>query len=217
MTGLGKTVAVLASAVVLVGGLSSPAAAQRWLPPFVAVIVPVDAARLGASWRPGCPVGPEALRLVNMSVVGLDGRAHRGELVVADAVSGEVVDVFRDLYYKRYPIERMETVEKYGADDDKSMAANNTSAFNCRPITGGTEWSNHSYGRAIDINPVLNPYISSGGTVLPPNGAPYADRTRTDPGVIHAGDDTVRAFARRGWEWGGSWTSPIDYQHFEKP
>ncbi|WP_253890728.1 M15 family metallopeptidase [Actinokineospora diospyrosa] len=177
----------------------------------------MTAERLGKSWRPGCPVGPDALALVTLSVVGFDGRAHRGELVVARAVALEVVTAFGELYRARYPIERMLTVEKYDADDDKSMAANNTSAFNCRPITGGTEWSNHSYGRAIDINPVVNPYISGSGTVYPPNGAPYVDRTRTDPGLIHAGDATVRTFERRGWDWGGYWTTPIDYQHFEKP
>jgi hypothetical protein len=187
------------------------------LPPFIATVHQVSAERLGLSWREGCPVGPSELRLIKMTVLGFDGRAYRGELVVAAAVTREVVGTFADLYHDRYPIERMVTVEKYDADDDLSMAANNTSAFNCRPITGGTAWSNHSYGRAIDVNPVQNPYISSSGAVYPPNGAPYVDRTRTDPGLIHADDSTVRAFERRGWEWGGYWTTPIDYQHFEKP
>ncbi|MBM7773115.1 hypothetical protein JOD54_003319 [Actinokineospora baliensis] len=185
--------------------------------PYVAIIRPVTAERLGKSWRPGCPVGPEGLALVTMSTIGFDGRVHRGELVVAKDVAVEVATAFGELYRARYPIERMLTVEKYDADDDKSMAANNTSAFNCRPITGGTRWSNHSYGRAIDINPVVNPYISGSGAVYPPNGAPYVDRTRTDPGLIHADDATVRTFERRGWDWGGYWTTPIDYQHFEKP
>jgi hypothetical protein len=186
------------------------------LPSFVSTVEPVTVERLGPSWREGCPVGPNQLRLVKMSVFGFDGRTYRGELIVATSVVRDVVNTFAELYYNRFPIERMETVDKYDADDDKSMAANNTSAFNCRPITGGTSWSNHSYGRAIDINPVQNPYISRGGTVSPPNGAPYVDRTRTDQGLIHANDSTVRAFERRGWEWGGSWHSPVDYQHFEK-
>ena len=81
----------------------------------------------------------------------------------------------------------------------------------------GTAWSNHSYGRAVDINTVQNPYISRSGVVSPPAGAPFTDRARTDPGVIHAGDAVVRAFARRGWSWGGDWTDRKDYQHFEKP
>jgi hypothetical protein len=215
-----RVVAVTALGVVaLVGAGTSPAVGQRGAgaPPFSATVDTVSAERLGASWREGCPVGPDQLRLISMTVHGLDGRVYRGELIVAAAVAQDVVDTFAELYANRYPIERMVTVEQYGADDDLSMAANNTSAFNCRPITGGTAWSNHSYGRAIDVNPVLNPYISKKGTVLPPNGAPYVDRTRTDPGMIHDDDPTVRAFQARGWQWGGYWKSPVDYQHFEQP
>ncbi len=223
------SIVVIAASVVLGAGAAAGAvhAAERevrvagpaasGLPPYVAYIGPVTAERLGKSWREGCPVGPDQLRLINLSVLGFNGKVYRGELIVARAVATEVAKTFADLYFARYPIERMKTVEKYDADDDKSMAANNTSAFNCRPITGGTAWSNHSYGRAIDINTVQNPYISSSGAVYPPNGAPYVDRTRTDPGLIHADDSTVRAFESRGWSWGGYWTSPIDYQHFEKP
>lgn len=210
--GLGTGVANATEQVQRVDG---PGAAG--LPPYIAFIHPVSAERLGKSWREGCPVGPDQLRLINLSVLGFDGKVYRGELIVNAAVATEVARTFADLYFNRYPIQRMETVEKYDADDDKSMEANNTSAFNCRPITGGTAWSNHSYGRAIDVNTVQNPYISRSGTVYPPNGAPYVDRTRTDPGLIHAGDSTVRAFESRGWQWGGYWDSPIDYQHFEKP
>lgn len=186
------------------------------LGPYTAHIGPVDAQRLGASWRPGCPLGPDRLRLVSLSYVGFDSREHRGELVVADSVAQETADIFGELYAARFPIERMETVDHYGADDDRSMAANNTSAFNCRPITGGTQWSNHSYGTAIDINTLRNPYVAASGAVSPPEGRPFTDRTQTDPGMIHADDATVRSFTRRGWTWGGAWTSPIDYQHFEK-
>lgn len=227
-TRLTSIMVITASVVLGVGGAAGAApAAEREirvagpaassLPPYIAYIRPVTAERLGKSWREGCPVGPHQLRLINLSVLGFDRKVYRGELIVADAVATEVANTFADLYFARYPIERMRTVEKYDADDDKSMAANNTSAFNCRPITGGTAWSNHSYGRAIDINTVQNPYISSSGAVYPPNGTPYVDRTRTDPGLIHADDSTVRAFENRGWSWGGYWKSPVDYQHFEKP
>jgi hypothetical protein len=187
------------------------------LPPFTATVERVTAKRLGASWSPDCPVRPDQLRLINMTVLGFDGHTYRGELIVASSVTQDVIAIFGELYHNHFPIERMETTEKYDADDDRSMSANNTSAFICRPITGGAAWSNHSYGRAMDINPVQNPYISRDGTVLPPNGTPYADRTRTDQGLIHADDATVRAFERRGWKWGGYWHTPIDYQHFEKP
>ena len=195
--------------------LAAPAGSG--LPAYVAVIKPVTAERLGSSWHEGCPVGPDQLRLVSLNFVGFDGAVHRGELVINADRATEVARVFADLYFGRFPIERMETVEKYDSDDDASMAANNTSAFNCRAITGGTAWSNHSYGRAIDINTVQNPCISGSGAVYPPNGAPYVDRTQTAPGMIHAGDATEQAFTTRGWTWGGSWDTPIDHQHFEKP
>jgi hypothetical protein len=193
------------------------APSESGLPPYVAVIKPVSAERLGSSWHQGCPVGAGQLRLVSLNFLGFDGAVHRGELVVNADRATETAYAFAGLYFARFPIERMETVEKYDSDDDASMAANNTSAFNCRAITGGTAWSNHSYGRAIDINTVQNPYISGSGTVYPPNGAPYADRTLDAPGMIHAGDVSERAFTTRGWTWGGSWDTPIDYQHFEKP
>ena len=104
-------------------------------------------------------------------------------------------------------------IDVYDGSDDASMAANNTSAFNCRAVTGGSSWSEHSYGTAIDVNPLVNPYVR-GNTVLPPEGSRYADRTRDDPGMIHSGDSTVEAFSARGWIWGGTWSSPKDYQHF---
>ena len=118
-----------------------------------------------------------------------------------------------DLYAQRFPIERMQPIDVYGGDDNRSISANNTSAFNCRAVTGGTGWSEHAYGRAIDVNPFVNPYVK-GTTVLPPEAAPYADRSRRDPGMIHAGDPVVQAFLARGWKWGGYWTSLKDYQHF---
>lgn len=132
---------------------------------------------------------------------------------MAASLAEEVVAIMNDLYDARFPIERMEPVDVYDGDDDLSMAANNTSAFNCRPVTGGSSWSEHSYGRAIDINPLVNPYVR-GSTVLPPEGAQYADRSLSATGMIHGGDQVVDAFAAQGWKWGGYWDSPIDYQHF---
>jgi hypothetical protein len=126
-----------------------------------------------------------------------------------------VLGVFERLYRDRYPIRRMRLIDKYGASDRKSMAADNTSAFNCRFVAGRPGvWSQHAYGRAIDVNPIENPYVTSSGHVSPPAGRPFADRSRKVPGMIHAGDATVRAFAAAGWEWGGNWSWPKDYQHF---
>lgn len=175
--------------------------------------MPVTAADLYASWHPGCPIGPEQLRAVDLSFVGLDGAAHSGRLVVAADLAQPIVDVFADLYAARFPLARVDPIDVFDGDDDRSISANNTSAFNCRLTTGGTTWSEHAYGRAIDINPLVNPYVR-GTTVLPPEAAPYADRARTDPGMIHAGDVVVRSLAARGWQWGGDWSSLKDYQHF---
>lgn len=187
------------------------------LPPYHASVAHVTAAQLGRSWRPGCPVGPSELRRVFVSYVGFDGRAHRGELVVNVAVVGDVETVFRRLYATRFPIHRMTPVSAYGGSDDRSMAADNTSAFNCRYAVapGPKQWSVHAYGEAIDVNTVENPYLE-GGRVLPPQGAAYVDRSRYRRGMAVAGGVLVRAFASVGWLWGGRWTSSPDWQHFSK-
>jgi D-alanyl-D-alanine carboxypeptidase len=187
------------------------------LPPYVALVDPVTVERLGKSWRPDCPVGAGELRLVSLNHVGFDGRVHPGQLVVIAGLATEVAHIFADLYFGRFPIARMQTVEIHGADDERSMAANNTSAFNCRRVTRGTVWSNHAHGRAIDINPVQNPYIALDGSIHPPGGAPYVDRSRTDAGMIRPDGVVVGAFERRGWVWGGRWKEPSDYHHFDKP
>jgi hypothetical protein len=185
--------------------------------PKPARILPVTAAELGASWRPGCPLEPARLRRVEIDHLGMDGRTRRGELVVHEELVAEVVEIFRQLRRLRYPIERMRTPDHYpGAEDELSMRDNNTSAFNCRDIPGTGSWSLHAYGRAIDINPLINPYIDSTGAFQPSNAEPYVDRNRIDPGLLHEGDPAVRIFTDRGWRWGGDWQTPKDYQHFER-
>ena len=186
------------------------------LVPFDSVVVPVTADDLGVSWRDGCPVGPQDLRLLTVSYLGFDGSVGSGELVVHHEVVEDVRGVFRQLYEARYPIEQMQTIDRFDGDDDASMAVNNTSAFNCRPITGGTRWSNHAYGRAVDINPRYNPY-HRGSVVLPPDGEQFLDRSRYHPAFIREGDVVTRAFDAIGWRWGGRWTSLVDYQHFDQP
>lgn len=175
----------------------------------------VSAARLGSSHSAGCPVPPSRLRLVEVTHWGLDGRTHRGELVVHEDVASAVVQVFRRLHAARFPVQQVRTVDAYGGDDEASMAANNTSGYNCRRVTGGTAWSEHAYGRAIDVNPVQNPYVS-GTTVAPTAGRAYLDRSDVRPGMVVAGDAVVRAFAAVGWEWGGAFRSLKDYQHFSE-
>jgi hypothetical protein len=187
------------------------------LPAFHASIHAATAAELGASWRPGCPVGPAQLRTVNVSYVGFDGKAHTGAIVVNQAVTGDVERVFARLYSARFPIRRMEPVARFGGSDDRSMAADNTSGFNCRyaVANGPKTWSVHAYGEAIDVNTVENPYVLD-GKVLPPAGEPYLDRSRYRPGMAVLGGVLVRAFASVGWLWGGRWTASPDWQHFSK-
>jgi len=184
---------------------------------FRAAVSPIDpatAARMTASWRPGCPVPLDELRLVTVSHWGFDSRTRQGELVVAATDAEDIVRVFRRLFDERFPIESMRLVDEFGGDDDRSMAANNTSAFNCRPATGSTRWSEHAYGRAVDINPVQNPYVTRSGAVLPPAGETHTTRDPATPGLITDGSVVVSAFADIGWTWGGHWSSGKDYQHF---
>ncbi|MCP4756613.1 MAG: M15 family metallopeptidase, partial [Proteobacteria bacterium] len=168
------------------------------------------------SWRQGCPLPLHKLAYLRLNYWGYDGKVHRGELIVAKDIAPEVLSIFEELYQKRFPIKRMKLIEHYRGNDDHSMADNNTSAFNCRAVTGRRNvFSNHSYGVAIDINPLVNPYIA-GRIVAPKNGRKYADRKRKIKGMIVKGDACYTAFKRRGWIWGGSWISVQDYQHFEK-
>jgi hypothetical protein len=203
-------------AAVLVGaGLFVGAASAAPTPRFTAEVSPVRWAELRYSYRAGCPVGPVELRTLRLSYWGFDGRAHVGSLVVNRRVTRDVVRVFRRLHAARFPIRRMVPVSAYRGDDDASMAADNTSAFNCRSAVGSTtgSWSMHAYGLAIDVNPVENPYLL-GGRVLPPAGRRYVDRTRRRPGMAVAGGVLVEAFARVGWKWAGTWAGSPDYQHF---
>ena len=169
----------------------------------------------GVSWHRGCPVGFGELRLLTVSHWGFDGGVHRGRLVVNRDAAAAMLGVMRSLFRLHYPIRQMRLVDAYGADDRRSMAADNTSAFNCRFVAGsGGVWSEHAFGRAIDVNPVENPYVTESGYVSPPAGAPFAARSRHAQGLIHSDGPVVDAFAAAGWEWGGDWSWPRDYQHF---
>jgi D-alanyl-D-alanine carboxypeptidase len=167
----------------------------------------------GVSWRPGCPVHLRDLRLLTLSHWRFDGKSRTGRLIVHADVARELVDVFRTLYRARVPIRRLVPVDAYGASDFRSIEADNTSAFNCRYVEGTTRWSEHAYGRAIDVNPIENPYVS-GGRTSHQASVPYLDRSRRRPGMAYEGGVLVRAFDAIGWGWGGRWASVKDYQHF---
>ena len=170
---------------------------------------------IGVSWHRGCPVRIRDLRLLVLDRWTFAGTVEAGRLVVHEDQAYRVRRIFRRLFANHFPIRRMRLIDAYGGSDRRSMADDNTSAFNCRYVSGTTSWSQHAYGRAVDINPVENPYVS-GSYVSPPAGAEYADRSRHAKGMIHAGDATVRAFADHGWKWGGYWTGAKDYQHFSR-
>jgi D-alanyl-D-alanine carboxypeptidase-like protein len=167
----------------------------------------------GSTWEPGCPVGLDDLRILRLAYRDRAGGVHRGVLIVHADVADAMLRVFRTLYDAGYPIRKMRPMDDYDGDDQRSMTDDNTSAFNCRRVKGTTRWSEHAYGRAVDVNPFENPWVKD-GEVDPPAAKAYADRTRTEPELIHHGDAVWRAFHSVGWEWGGDWNSPKDYQHF---
>ena len=173
----------------------------------------------GKSYGENCDVPYEELRYIKVLHWGFDGETHIGEMIVNKAIAEDVVEIFKELYEAKYPIERMVLVDEYDADDNTSMAANNSSAFNYRVIEGTKRISLHSYGMAIDINPLYNPYVHTvdGERVVTPlEGAKYEDRSLDCPYYIHAGDACYEAFIKRGFTWGGNWKSNKDYQHFQK-
>jgi hypothetical protein len=188
------------------------------VPGFHARVAPLSpaqqAAMTGVSWHRGCPVPLSALRMLTLSYVGFDGRVHTGQLVANADAASTLVGVFRDLYAARFPIRRMVPVDAYKGNDDASVQADNTSAFNCRRVQGTTSWSEHAYGRAIDVNPIENPDMNATVATKHPASKPYFDRTRHRPGMAWAGGVLVRAFSTRGWGWGGVWGGEPDYQHF---
>jgi hypothetical protein len=169
----------------------------------------------GNSMHSHCPVGFGDLRLVALRHWGFDSDVHRGELVVHRDAVAAMRSAMRDMYRAHFRIRRMRLIDDYGGDDHRSMSADNTSAFNCRYVAGKPGvWSRHAYGRAIDINTIENPYVTPSGYVSPPEGRPYANRSRHEPGMIHHGDATWRAFTGAGWGWAGDWSGTKDYQHF---
>ena len=200
-------IAALLVIVAIAGGVS---AARGAAPVFSAKVETVRGQDLRFSYRPACPVGPARLRTVELSYWDFAGEPKVGRIVVARRVADDVVDVFRQLWTKRFPIRRLQPISTYRGDDEASMAADNTSGFNCRFVAGTKHWSMHAYGEAIDVNTVENPYVR-GSTVKPPAGRAFLDRSRYRKGMAVPGGVLVRAFASVGWKWGASFG---DYQHF---
>lgn len=174
-----------------------------------------------------CPITPAMLRYLPLLHRTADGTIKTGEMVVAKEIAGDVAAIFLRLYREGYPIERIRLIDDYGASDEKSMEANNTSAFCYRQVSGTRRLSKHSRGLAIDINPLYNPcfHYSRGKNgqptrritrVQPASATPYTDRTKAFGYKIEAADLAVKLFKEKGFRWGGDWRSMKDYQHFEK-
>lgn len=169
-----------------------------------------------SAWYANCPISLNELAYVELTYWGFDNQAHQGVLIVNKVLAKDVVAIFKVLYLHRFPIQKMVPIQEYNNDDAASMAANNTSSFSCRPVTGHKGLvSQHSYGRAIDINPLINPYVKK-NKILPKEGAPFADRSQPLPGKITKDSIVYREFIKRGWDWGGHWRDVHDFQHFEK-
>ena len=143
-----------------------------------------------------------------------------GELICNKAIAQDLLTIFRELYDNHYPIERMQLIDDFDANDEKSMRANNTSCFCYRTISNSTKISKHALGLAVDINPLYNPYYrryrNGRVKIQPSNAARYCDRKKQFAYKIDSNDLCYKLFIKHGFQWGGAWTSLKDYQHFEK-
>lgn len=175
----------------------------------------------GKSFKADCPIPRSDLRYLHVLHVGFDGKTYEGEIVCHKVIANDLLEIFRQLYIRNYQIERITLVDDYGGDDEASMRANNTSAFNFRFINGTNKISKHGKGLAIDINPLQNPCVSKrkNGELLiePATAKQYIDRTKDFTHKIDQDDPCYKIFKAHGYEWGGNWKSLKDYQHFELP
>ncbi len=197
----------------LVAGALAATPARSWHSAVRELTTEEVAAMTGVVWRPGCPVALGDLVRVEVALASPDGSGGEGAIVVHRSAAEVVEGALHTLWELDFPIARMEPIEAYGGDDTRSMEANNSSGFNCRPKTGGGGWSRHSYGTAVDLNPLWNPWVK-GERVEPAAARPWADRMDKKVGMFLRESTAVRAFTDRGWRWGGSWGSAKDYQHF---
>jgi len=175
----------------------------------------------GKSWHKGCPVALKDLRYVRVKHRNFFRSEKMGEIIVHKDVAKELVSIFRELYNIKYPIRQMRLVSDFRGSDWQSIEADNTSAFNCRKATGSKKWSKHSYGKAIDLNSIENPYISRKGRIVHKASLKYRKRihknnTYADKAVLLKDDKATKIFKKYGWEWGGDWSGVKDYQHFSK-
>ena len=174
----------------------------------------------GKSYKDNCTVPVCDLRYLHVLHIGFDGETHEGEIVCHKLIAEDLLEIFEELYNAKYPIEKIKLVDEYNADDEASMAANNSSSFNFRFISYTKKISKHGYGLAMDINTLYNPYVKTVNgqlSIEPANAAEYVDRSKDFPHKIDENDLAYKLFVSHGFEWGGAWKNSKDYQHFEVP
>ena len=175
----------------------------------------------GGSYKSYCPISLSDLRYIKLKYIGFDNKEHTGELIVNKSIAKDIVSIFKKLYEARYPIKQMRLVSDFGASDFASIEADNTSAFNCRYVDGTHKWSNHTFGKAIDINPIENPYVSRSGHTSHKKSYQFVKRVRKNSSaaykaLILKNDYITKLFKAHGFRWGGDWRCCKDYQHFDK-
>ena len=174
----------------------------------------------GKSYQPNPYIRRADLRHVRVLHYDRNGLIRIGEMVCNKTIAQELVEIFRELYRHKYPIERMQLIDDYGADDERSMRANNSSCFCYRTVANSKQLSKHARGLAVDINPLYNPYVrrraDGSEKIQPATAARYCDRTKSFPYKIDRNDLCYRLFTSHGFRWGGTWKSVKDYQHYEK-
>ena len=181
-----------------------------------AAVTDTTAAEVAKTWRRGCPVGRSKLSTITMNFYGRDKKMHRGVLIIRTDLVPEIKRGFSKALAARFPVAKMNNPNVYGGDDPTQMAANNTSGFNCRKVVGNPfAQSPHSYGIAIDVDTVQNPYRDSRGTWWPPNGKSYIDRTPLRFGMLGKKSALTKQLRSDDFFWGGLWNPGRDYQHFE--
>jgi len=175
----------------------------------------------GNVWHEGCPVNPSNLRYLRLTYINFEGRDQVGELIVHRDIADEIIEIMGQLYEIGYPIRQMRLISDFDGNDWQSIEADNTSAFNCRNATGSKKWSRHSFGKAIDVNPLENPYISRKGRISHKASLKYRKRrhqedSSEDRAVLLPDDAVTKIFKSYGFKWGGDWRYTKDYQHFAK-
>lgn len=175
----------------------------------------------GLSYHDNEYISPQELRYLRIPYINFHQETKLGEMICNYRIAPDLLAIFHVLYEQQYPIERIQLVDDFQADDDLCCMSNNTSCFNYRTIAGTDTLSRHAFGLAVDINPFYNPYVTyirNNGIsirISPPGSEEYADRTKDFPHKLGPGDLCYEQFISHGFSWGGNWTHCKDYQHFE--